>query len=536
MSVTGFGHDTICGTLRRAAAQWPDHPFLRMDGASMTFAEVDRASDALAHGLSALGVGPGETVCTLLDVNMDAVLFWFAINKIGAISAPVNTSYKGEYLRHQASDCGASVVIAESHYVDRLAAVAEGLPAVKLLVQRGAPAAIDLSWPTMRLADLPRAEGPAFPPVSAGDLSMLIYTSGTTGPSKGCMISHGYACRHTRNMIRAHGMRQGDVVWMALPLFHLVGTCGLTHAAAMVGATIELIPRFSLSNFWSEIEASGANFALLMGSMLPLVAMAPDSEAQKRCRGQLRVVCGAPLSDAVRRIFLDRFGVGAIGSPGYGMTEASIVTLHRIGDPQVEGTSGKRFEEYDVRIVDDAGEECPTGVAGEVLIRPLAPHGMFDGYWRKPAETLAILKDLWLHTGDICRFDADGNIAFVDREKDYMRKGGENISSVEMEAVFAQHPAIAEACIHAVPSDLSEDDVKITYIPRPDAPLSHDDLCRWAIERIPAFAVPRYYEAVADLPRTPTGKVRKVELRLAGVTAETWDREASDLSARRRRA
>jgi carnitine-CoA ligase len=535
MTSAAIESDTTCSTIRHAAASWPDHPFLRMDGRAVTFAEADRASDMLAFGLSALGVQAGDTVATLLDVGIEAVLVWFAINKLGAISAPINTSYRGEYLRHQVADCRARIVIVETAHVEHLAAVANGTPDIRQLIWRGEAPTADLPWPSRDLATIPQATGPDFPAVTADDLAMLIYTSGTTGPSKGCMISHGYACLHTRNMLRAHGMRQGDIVWMPLPLFHLTGTCGLVHAAAKVGATVELIARFSVSNFWNQIEQSGATFALMMGSMLPLVAAAPDSDAQQRCHGQIRVVCGAPLTASVRQAFLDRFGVGAIGSPGYGQTEASIVTMHRIGDPQVIGTSGQRFDDYDVRIFDEGGRECPPGMPGEVLIRPLTRNAIFSGYWGKPEETLKVCRDLWLHTGDIGTFDEAGNFTFVDRQKDYMRKGGENISSMEMEAVFSRHPAIAEACIHAVPSDLSEDEVKITYILKAGHVLDHHDLCRWAIEQIPAFAVPRYYEQTTDLPRTPTGKVRKVELRLAGATPTTWDREMSSLAVRRGR-
>lgn len=529
-----YAINTVCEALARAVKHWSDRIFLSQGERQLTFAEVDAASDALARGLAARGVACGDRVCTLLDTGIDTLLVWFAINKLGAISAPVNTGYVGDYLRHQIADCGAGIVIAEAHYADRVAAVADHLPDVKRFVYRGERPGDALPWPCTPFDALPVAEGPGPDAlVTPDDLAMLIYTSGTTGASKGCMISHGYACQQARTLQGAHGMREGDVVWMPMPLFHTVGTCGLTLPAMMVGARVELIPKFSVASFWTQIEESRANFALMVGSMLALVAAAPDSPAQRRCFGQLRVVAGGPFLETSREIFATRFGVAALGTPGYGLTEANIITRHRIGDPQPPGTSGRRFADYDVRIFDDQGVECPPDVVGEIVVRPQVRNGMFSGYWGRPEETLAVFRDLWFHTGDLGRFDADGHLIFVDRKKDYLRKGGENISSMEMEAMFARHPAIVEAAIHAVPSALGEDEVKLTYIPRDMAAVDHAALCGWAMGHIPRFAVPRYYEARADLPRTPTSKIRKVELRADGVTADTWDREMSGMAFRR---
>lgn len=528
---------TVSATLEHAMAHWPDDVFLQTMGQNpISFADAMHESARLASGLAALGIGRGDMVCTLLDTHTDAVLLWLAIMRLGAVAAPVNTSYLGEFLRHQLADCGARVVIAEDCYVERIVSLQDGLPDIGQLVVRGNVQDCTTTWPMTDYADLPRDSGATVLDQSAPeDLAMLIYTSGTTGPSKGCMLSQGYLCQHANTMIRGHDMVRGDVVWMPLPLFHLTGLVGLTFNAVRVGATIDIIPKFSVSNFWNEIEQSGATMALLIGSMLALVARAPESAAEKRCFGQLQKVIGAPLPDDIRQVWQERFGVARIGAPGYGQTEAAIVVALKVGEPQKPGTTGRRFEDYDVRILDDHGEECAPGITGEICIRPNVVHGMFDGYWNRPEETLKAWRNLWMHTGDLGQFDTDGNLIFVDRKKDYLRRGGENISSVEMDGAFMKHPAIQDVCVHAVPSELSEDEVKVTYVLREGVELRPYDLCRWAIENIPAFAVPRYYEAVADLPRTPNGKVRKIELREVGVSASSWDRQSSDLARKPRR-
>ena len=159
---------------------------------------------------------------------------------------------------------------------------------------------------------------------------------------------------------------------------------------------------------------------------------------------------------------------------------------------------------------------------------------MFAGYWRRPEETLAVFRNLWFHTGDLGRLDRDGFLFFVDRKKDYLRRRGENISSFELERTFVAHDAVKDVAVHAVPSEQGEDDVKVTAVLQEGAELTEEELCRWAVERVPYFALPRYIEFRADLPRNPVGRVLKYQLREDGVTAATWDREAADFQFERR--
>jgi carnitine-CoA ligase len=159
---------------------------------------------------------------------------------------------------------------------------------------------------------------------------------------------------------------------------------------------------------------------------------------------------------------------------------------------------------------------------------------MFAGYWRRPEETVAVLQNLWFHTGDFGRLDDDGFLYFVDRKKDYLRRRGENISSFEMERTFHAHPAIKDVAVHSVPSEMGEDEVKVTAVLQPDTQLDERELCEWCAERVPYFAIPRYIEFRDDLPRNPVGRVLKYQLRDEGVTATTWDREAAGVTFERR--
>jgi crotonobetaine/carnitine-CoA ligase len=198
-----------------------------------------------------------------------------------------------------------------------------------------------------------------------------------------------------------------------------------------------------------------------------------------------------------------------------------------------DGASGRRGVDFDVKMVDDNGNECLPGQPGEIIMRPLKPGIMFQGYWRRPDATLAVWKDLWFHTGDIGMFDENNLFYFVDRKKDYLRRGGENISSFEVEAVFLSHSAIAEAGVHAVKVGTAEDEVKLTAVLKPGALISEEELCRWSLDQLPYYAVPRFIEFRDSLPRTPTNRIQKYELRDAGVTAATWDRNQSSVVVKR---
>jgi len=528
--------DTINQVIARAVASYPNHVFLDIGGREWTYAEVDLEATRLAHGLSGLGVAKGHTVTTILDNNIDAILCWFAINKLGAVSVPVNTAYKGEFLRHQLNDAGSSVVIAESDYAQRVVDIADGLATLQTLLYRDASPTGEMQGKHVAALDVYRADNTAaIADVAApGDLAMLIYTAGTTGPSKGCMISHNYAVNLARQLVRAAGRTQQDVQWTALPLFHMNATSTTILASALVAGKAAVYKRFSVSNFWPEIERTGATIVSLLGSMIPLLIEAADNESAQRCFGQVRVALGTPFPAPLQEKWLARFGTPHMGANSYGITEASVIVSLPHGIQPAPNSSGMRVDDFDVRIVDENDVELPPGVAGEVICRPLKPHVMFEGYWHRPEETLKIMRNLWLHTGDIGMFDQEGFFYFVDRKKDYLRRRGENISSYEMETTFRAHEAIEDVAVHAVLSELTEDDVKVTAVLKPGMTLTEVELCLWAVERLPYFAVPRYVEFRTELPRNPVGRILKYQLRDEGCTLSTWDREKSGLELTKR--
>jgi len=472
----------------------------------------------------------------MLDNNPESVVCWFAINTLGAISVPFNTAFKGEYLRHQLVDSGADIIIVEPHYVDRLVAIASQLAPSLTVLHRGDDLQLDPG--PLRLELLRRYQTDERSPIDVairpGDLNALFYTAGTTGPSKGCMLSHNFVCTLARTGLEVQGRRPEEVIWTPLPMFHLNAATQTVLASALVGGRASVSPWFSVSRFWSEILRSDARVVSLLGSMVALVAQMPDNPEMEKAYGQLRVAWAAPFPAEAQQIWKQRFGVELAGCTGYGMSETGFIVSAPLTEQVPPGTSGRRNDNFDVMIVDDEDREVPVGEVGEVVVRPRAPHVLFEGYWGRPEASLATVRNLWFHTGDLGRFDERGWFTFVDRKNDYLRRRGENISSFEVEASLLQHRDVAEAAVYGVPSEIAEDDVKASVVLKSGSTLDEEALFRWATDRLPYFALPRYIEFCAQLPKNLVGRVLKQELRQRPAGEGAWDREAAGITVQSR--
>lgn len=534
---------TLLDLLDRRLSLDPDGAFLDCCGTPFTAAELDRSANRVANALAELGVRHGSTVATILENGPAAVLAWFAIHKLGAISVPVNTALKGPLLRHQLTDADTAVVIVQEDLAARPVEVLDSIESVRHLVVVGDPAEPAQSgikakvhaWQDLLGAD----DAPPGVLVRPADLGTIVYTGGTTGASKGCALSHNYHLTIARQIISSWNRTPEDVVWSPLPLFHFNAISCMLTGTLITGGRAALSRRFSVSGFWPEINRTGATIASLLGSLAVMVARADDHPQARGAGGPaanttLRLLTGAPMPPEVDEIYRRRFGISTF-SNAYGTTEASLISWLPPGRPGKPGSAGiVNSDAFIVKIFDDDDREAPAGGEGEIVCRPRMPHVMFEGYWGRPEATVAAWRNLWFHTGDIGRIDEDGYLFFVDRKADYMRRRGENISSWELEKVFHEHPDVRDVCVHAVASEVSEDDVKATVVLRAGTSLTEERLCRWAIDQLPYYAVPRYFEFRAELPLSETGRTTKNILKTEGVTPATWDREAAGVTFERR--
>ena len=549
---------TIPSLLERRLESDPDSEYLDVCGTAFSAAQVNDAACRIANGLTALGVGAGERVATLVENSPEAMLAWWGVVRGGRVAVPINTAYKGNYLRHQLHDAGSSVLIVQRSLADRAAAVIDHLPDLRHVIviddaddaddadAAAAATSADVttldnntvdshSWSELLASDATTPDVDIKP----SDIGTFVYTGGTTGPSKGCMLSHNYHEAASRQIGLCWQRTAEDVLWTPLPLFHYNALVTAVLGALVFGGRSAIYRRFSVSNFWPEMNRTGATVTSTLGTMAYLLAHDVDRPEMPRsgapeANTSLRLLGAAPMPVEIDAIFNERFGVATF-SGAYGVTEASLISWSPPGLANKANAAGVINDEYfDVRIFDDDDDELPRGTDGEIVIRPKRPHVMFEGYWGRPDATVGTSRNWWYHTGDIGRIDDEGYLSFVDRKADYLRRRGENISSFEVESILMSHGALADVVVHAVPSDLTEDDLKITAIRVEGATVTEEELFRWSIDQLPYFALPRYIEFRSELPRSPVGRVLKRELRDEGVTPSTWDADASGIVVEKR--
>lgn len=495
--------ESLTDALAAAARAWPDKPFLRIDGRTMSFAAFEDRVGRLAAGLAAAGLQPGDRLLVFMANSVECLHTWFAANRLGAVWAPVNTEFRGRALAHVCGLAGARLWVADAELLEPL------LDATKpsRLIVNGAPG--DAGMPLAGIY----ADEPA-PPVATrfSDPASLLFTSGTTGRSKACLLSHRYFTSQASILIRDVGLRHDDVLYCPFPLFHADATALTTVPALLLGATAAISRRFSASRFWAEVREAGATVFDYMGATLSILHRAeprPDD-----ADNPVRVAWGVPLPEWAPE-FERRFALELVTL--YGSVEANICVTQPAGVPRIPGACGRATPEFDVRIHDPQDRELPPGEPGEIVVRPREPSTMLDEYFGDPEATVAAFRNLWFHSGDIGSMDADGNLYFIGRANDAIRRRGENISAFEVEEALLSHPDIIECAAIGVPSELTEEDVKVCIVRRPGSDLQPEDVIAHAQRELARFQVPRYVELVDSLPKTPTGKVAKHLLREAPV-------------------
>ena len=505
-------HWVLPEVLQAQAGVRGDQPFVTVIGeGSLTYAAASREAGRVAAHCARLGVAPGDAVAVLLPNGLDFVRLWLGLGRLGAVLVPVNTGLGGDFLAHQLRDSGARFVVTAGEAADAVAGVLTEVPGLEVLDVAGWEGAPDHDGP------LP----------AASDTACLMYTSGTTGPSKGVLMPHAHCYLFGLGSIEGLGITEDDRYYVSMPLFHANGLFMQLYATLIAGASAVLRPRFSASAWLSDIREHGCTVTNLLGAMSQFVISQPPGPGDREHR--LRVICPVPNPPSHESAWRERFGVPEVVS-AYGMTEVNIPLYGRLGSSR-PGTAGLALDQWFEVTVRDAESDdlMPAGEVGEIMVRPKVPFGFMAGYAGLPDATVAASRNFWFHTGDSGVMDDDGWVTFVDRTKDCIRRRGENISSFEVESAVARLDAVAEVAAYAVPAGAegTEDEVMIAVVPREGARLEPEEVVAHADLVLPRFARPRYVEVLDALPKTPTQKVLKHELRSRAVTASTWDREMS---------
>jgi carnitine-CoA ligase len=515
-----YEHRTLPFVLDDKARQHGDRVFLVGDR-ELSYIQLRNSVARFAGGLRDLGVQAGDRVLFMMPNTGETIVTAFGTCWAGAVSVPINTSYRGEMLRYVIDDADATLLVIAEEHLGVLADVRDRLARLPRLIVAGDLRAADqldssaVPWDAV-------ASGAAVPPPDVGpaDLQAIMYTIGTTGPSKGVLVSYHHAYQYA-NPTGTHLVGAGDVVYVTLPLFHIGGQWAGIYAALLADGQALLKRKFSVSEFWSDIDKYGVTQTILLGVMSEFIWKQPPSEDDRR-HSLRRVAVTPPPKDAAG--FGARFNLRIC--QGWGLTEAGCVTASPPFDEPARPTSCGRLRTdlFEMILADGNDEPVPVGVPGEALIRPVQPNALMAGYWRKPEATVAASRNLWLHSGDVLVQDADGYYYFVDRQKDCIRRRGENISSLEVERAVQEHPEVLECAAIPVPGEDTEEEVKVVVTLRGPAQLTPAELSAFLEPRMPEFMLPRYIEIVPELPKTPTQKIRKDVLREAGVGPGSWRR------------
>jgi carnitine-CoA ligase len=510
-----FGVDrfTVPAVLDRRAKQYPGRVMMSIAGTEVTFEEMRQRSCAAANILAELGVGRGDCVALYTGTCPEWIYFWLGAARIGAVSAAVNAANKGDFLLHTLKLARAKVILTDAERRPRIDEVAGRLDTVTDIVVQDD----SLSNALMRGV---AGAGPDFS-AEIGELGSLFFTSGTTGPSKAVATTWHYLFSVAATVASAWEFGPGEVLWTAMPLFHLSAAPSVL-APMLVGGTTVLAGAFHPGDVWDDVRAHDAIGFAGAGAMISMLQNLPADSRDAKL--PLRFISAAPIAADSYHDIERRYGCRIVTM--YGMTEAFPIAVKGVADEGVPGTSGRPNPNFDVRILDGDGNPSPAGTVGEIACRPRYPHVMSEGYVSQGASQLAVdAHQEWFRTGDLGKLDSEKNLTYVDRIKDSLRRRGENISSVEVETVVMRYPAVLEAAAVGVPSQLGEDDILLIATLRPGAVLDCAGLLDFCAARMPYFCVPRFVETVDELPKNGIGRIRKDLLRTRGLTSGVWDRE-----------
>jgi long-chain acyl-CoA synthetase len=491
---------TLAHALCTTAERTPDAIALSLDNFTLSYRDFAQRAFAVAEDLQAAGLEPGDRVGLVLPNVPAYAVHFYGIQIAGLVAVPMNPLLREREIAYHLENSGARAVFAM-----------EGMDGQ---VRAGAPAGVVVHTVdplTIGLAD--RTPALASPVERGGDDDcVILYTSGTTGRPKGARLTQ-------RNMVHNADLscRQileltsNDVVMGCLPLFHVFGlTCGL-NAAVRVGARLTLLPRFDAAKALEILERDSVTLfegvpTMYQGLLGALRARgdAPRTPALRTC-----VSGGSPLPIEVMKAFEEAFGCMIL--EGYGLSETSpVATFNMPSRERRPGTVGVPVQDVEVRILDSTGAEVPRGEVGEVSVRGA---NVMAGYWQNPEATAAAIPDGWFRTGDLGTMDEDSYVRIVDRKKDMILHGGYNVYPREVEEVLYEHPAVAEAAVVGVPDETYGENVAAAVALRPGTTATEEELIAFVADRLAAYKKPRHVWFMDELPKGPTGKILRREVK-----------------------
>ena len=503
--------------LRRACTLYPNNVAIREEGRAVTYREFGQRVNQSAAVLRDLGVQRGDRVATLLLNTPEYFELYYSTLVSGSVIVPLNTRWNVKDIAFSISDSGARVLVVDGKFAPLVTEIRSLAPGLETVLLAGAGESMEGMLPYNALVDAADGATYAWDEPSEDDLAGLFYTSGTTGGPKGVMLSHRNLYTNTMHALYVLGLGRNAVWLHSAPMFHIADISNL-HSLSLLGAEHVFLPTFDAEETLRLIERFRVTNLVLVPTMINMVLNHPNL-AKYDLSSLRRVLYGAspmplPLLERAMAAFPCSF------TQGYGMTEASpLITALEWPDHQLENTdrkfapvksAGKPIMGVEVRVVDDNDVDVPVGVCGEVIARGA---NVMQGYWNRPDITKEVLSGGWLHTGDLGALDEEGFLYILDRKKDMVKPGGENVYTPEIESVIMAHPEILEIAVIGVPHEKWCETIRAVATRREGSSLTEQQLIEWCRDRMTHFKCPTSVVFVEALPKGGTGKIQKNVLR-----------------------
>ena len=489
--------------LTRRALLTPDREALVCEDVRRTFSELNTRANRLANAMTKLGVGLGDRVCILAFNEPEYYEMYFGLGKIGAILVPINYRLAAPEMQFIISDCDPKAMVLGPEYVDIVDSIKKDIPVKDYAVISDEPPEWARSYEAM-ISDVPDAE----PEITGGDDDTLtiLYTSGTTGRPKGAELTHANFFWSSVNGA-ATLMGAGDTIMVALPLFH-IGALGGVPMYIHRGQKTILLKTLDPQRFLELIQEEKVTAFGSVPALLDFLKLVPDFEKYDWGSVKVILVYAAPVPVTLIKEYAES---GIAVRQLYGMTECCTGSVL---DPEnaltKAGSCGRPFFHTDIRIVDDQNNDVGPEVKGEILMRGPV---VMKGYWNRPEATAEAIVDGWLHSGDIARVDEDGFYYIMDRKKDMIISGGENIYPAEIEDALLENPKIADVAVIGYPHEKWGEAVKAIAVLKPGEEMTEEELIEWCKGKVGRYKIPKTVIITDAIPRTPTGKILKTELR-----------------------